>query len=710
MGFLGVMRSLTVAVTSFLPIAGAMSAALLPILAIGSALKFEEELSNAAIAFDIFGKKGEAALGRIAEKAKEVGRTTRFTSQEALKALTTLGLGGLSESQARGTVDTVTDLAAVVDEFNTLSASTVLVDNMRRYGLTAKETTVIADNLAAAQNAVQKSAAVIAEAHRTVGAQTAIMGATFEDTNRPLLAMIAFGVEAATAGTALRLSLQKLIGPTKEAQRAMSELGFNVDEFMTKAGVLKGDKTLTDLFEKMASLGITPAQSKAIFGAKGAAISAVFKLIQDDLKGLNDTWSQIKEVSNRTGFTAEAAAFKIQRGWGPLLILWSAISELFLTIGQAMKPVIDGLTTLLKATTDLIARVSGPTLSGLTATAEGIREVLEAIASALDSISLKNLMKDSQHLFKFAIEAGGSVISFLFELAKDAIGRLVDFLGASIADAMASVHERTLESQARVASRFFGRAGSEAVLELGGGRIESLRDFANERRKSLEERGRFFIPDAAGDETALQRAFGAAADQIMFATDSFLDATKRDRMEAIAQGFRKPVLDLIQTSNQLAADNPIRQDLLELSKQGAALSARFQTFAGTLTGAKLREFEERLKAFQESATSMIDEAFTGRIEVKAAVVPGVEPGEDDKEEIATAIGKSQIVAANALQAHFQSLKQGEDKTNDLLDQANDLAEEANDALDDIAANTNNMVPGGWVKTGGTVLGAAGGFA
>jgi hypothetical protein len=43
-----------------------------------------------------------------------------------------------------------------------------------------------------------------------------------------------------------------------------------------------------------------------------------------------------------------------------------------------------------------------------------------------------------------------------------------------------------------------------------------------------------------------------------------------------------------------------------------------------------------------------------------------------------------------------------------VEEGNELAEDGNDMLDEIAANTQRLVPGGWVKTGGSVLSSASG--
>jgi TP901 family phage tail tape measure protein len=241
-------------------------------LAVKSALGFEEQMSDVAIAFGVMGKAGEESLAALEAKAMELGRTTRFTAAQAAKSLHTLGLGGLSVAQAMSTLDDVMNLAAATGLELSASAQMV-IDNMIKYGIAANDTTRIVDNLAAAQNAVQISAANLAEAHRSLGATTANMGATFEDTSKILLGIMKSGQLPGEAGTALGVGLGRLIQLPKEGDSQTPALSGYLKKWLgsisrrvtspTSSGHVDGRSVVSSGSSKMTWLALTTDGSKS---------------------------------------------------------------------------------------------------------------------------------------------------------------------------------------------------------------------------------------------------------------------------------------------------------------------------------------------------------------------------------------------------------------------------------------------------------------
>jgi TP901 family phage tail tape measure protein len=698
-------------------------------LAVKSALGFEEQMSDVAIAFGVMGKAGEESLAALEAKAMELGRTTRFTAAQAAKSLHTLGLGGLSVAQAMSTLDDVMNLAAATGLELSASAQMV-IDNMIKYGIAANDTTRIVDNLAAAQNAVQISAANLAEAHRSLGATTANMGATFEDTSKILLGIMKSGQLPGEAGTALGVGLGRLIQLPKEAKKGIKELGLEIDRFIDKEGRFT-DTGIVGLFEEMARLDITPRHIADVFGARGRKIGGIFRVIQDDMAGRNDGWQQIKKVEDEVGFAALAAGFKMERGFGPLLKLWSAISELALQAANSIKPIVDGMTQLMISVTGMLSRLGTGLgiFAEFEAGANSIKEALLEISRVIDAIQPEDFKERLEALSKFAVDVFAIAFKAIFKIGKAVAVGIGRVLAAEILGAMAKVAEATAEGKSDIAEGVI-RGIEEAARTLipGGGGIELGDDLRDDLRDSME--GAFGAPAKRLRELEDEfrnPQFGPGNLPVVDEIFRTIDDLKREVRQAVRE-VGEPVGDPAAQAKVLISDmaeiiGSLRDQIREeLTSDPLGIVARAQAdrlgpdhplFRNFQLMAMAMEF--RLRDFEKVAQdedNLTNERLAGmrgviekmRAEAEALIGEVVKPPAEkpEEEELGKQFGQSQAVAASALQAHFQGLNQIEQEIKDAIDEGNELQGEGNDILDDIADNTANMTPGGWL--GGTAVG------
>jgi TP901 family phage tail tape measure protein len=601
MGFLGVMRSITAAVSSFLPIAGTLAPVLAVGLAAASAVQLEDALSDVAIAFNVMGKDGEEVLASLEAKAKEMGRTTRFTAKQSALALRELGLGGLSASQSMTVLNDVLDLGAA-NNLQLAESAKLVVDSMIKYGLAANDTGQIVDQLTGFQTRVQGTAVDLGAAHRTLGSIASALGVSFTEASIALAGLIKSGETGEAAGTALGFSLQKLVTPTAEASRALKRLGIDIDQFIDPATGRIGN--LIVLFEALADAGITGKDVFEIFGARGRKIAGIFNLIQRDSAGLTDAWQKVKGLADDVGIAGEAAAFKMQRGWGPLIKLWSAIVGLFIELGEVLKPLVDGMTVLTNSAVDLTSRLGADIFAEFTSQAEGVEGIMRSIASAMDAITPENMKENLRELGDLAIETFNAVGETIFDILVKVFKRLAQEARAIFFDIAADIAKATQKQRAEQINQAFGKFGTVVPLGLQDearvAAIEAAKAFGSEQEASFRRQAELAREAAAGltlfGEGGIGEDFNTLADRLDGVADKFVVATApgrldsfRNRMTEAAESISKAVSDEI----DIGID-PARMDKLNDAVESVreTLGLIEQAAKGDITAGMLRTLDE----------------------------------------------------------------------------------------------------------------------
>lgn len=113
---------------------------------------------------------GEMTADQIAlvtEKAKEMGRTTKFTATEAGEAFTFMAQAGWSTEQMLAGIDGVLALSAA-DGLDLASTASIVTDTLAAFGLQASDTSRFADVLAKAAAATNVDVAQMGETFKYV--------------------------------------------------------------------------------------------------------------------------------------------------------------------------------------------------------------------------------------------------------------------------------------------------------------------------------------------------------------------------------------------------------------------------------------------------------------------------------------------------------------------------------------------------------------
>ncbi len=316
-------------------------------------------------------------MAKASELAKQLGSDIKLpgaSAQTATAAMLSLAKGGLTASEAmdaaRGTM--VLAAAAGIDAAN---AAEVQAGALKTFGLEADQAGRVANVLA---NVTNKSAGELtdfAQGLSQSGAVAHMMGMSIEDTTTALGLFAAAGLQGSDGGTSLRQSLMMLMNPSKEAQRAIDDLGLSVWDAQ---GNFVGYRSIVEQLSE-AKKNLTQqefAQASAqIFGSD--AVRAASIIADQGTASWDDMGAAIGNVNGAT----DMAAANSKGLSGVIDALKNTVDTASLSLFETLQPSImqvaeaatglvgplaESLAPALGAVADLATGTLAPALSGLT--------------------------------------------------------------------------------------------------------------------------------------------------------------------------------------------------------------------------------------------------------------------------------------------------------------------------------------------------------
>jgi TP901 family phage tail tape measure protein len=268
---------------------------------------------------------GAAAVGLGAGIASSVSKAIDFQQGIADVGVTR---GVLLLASATGT--DVAEAAQIAgDSFNIFRKS---------LGLTAKDMPKIADLFTGVANVSSISLQDLGESMKYIGPVAASMGISLEDVTAAIAELGNQGIKGSQAGTSLRSIISSLAKPSKQAQKAMNDLGL---EFFDTNGKMKDFAGISGELQSKLS-GLTDEQRAAtlvtLFGNE--ALSAANVLYGEGSEGIQ---KYIKDIAAQ----GNAAAIGAQRNntlRGSIENFKGALETAQITLGKAFLPLLKSLT------------------------------------------------------------------------------------------------------------------------------------------------------------------------------------------------------------------------------------------------------------------------------------------------------------------------------------------------------------------------------
>jgi TP901 family phage tail tape measure protein len=293
-----------------------------------------------AVAGDSLGAAGRS-LADVQQLALELGATTQYSAAQALDALTELVKGGVSVEDAMGGATEATLNLAAAGGLGLASAAEVVSKQLGVWSATGVTAAQVADLLAGAANASTVDVEELALGLANVGGSARIAGVSFEETVQTLALIAPAFQSASDAGTSLKTFIARLVPQTKDATKAMIELGLATEDgkskFFDAQGQFIGMEQAAALLQN-ALRGLSEEQKitalNTIFGSD--AIRAAAMIAEAGASG----FTAMGQAMAATGGAAAAAA-QMQQGYNYALEeLAGAWETLQIVLGSIALPML----------------------------------------------------------------------------------------------------------------------------------------------------------------------------------------------------------------------------------------------------------------------------------------------------------------------------------------------------------------------------------
>ena len=263
----------------------------------------------------------------VRQKAQDLGKTTKFTAEEAAQGFYYMGLAGWDfESMMKG-IGPVLDLAAASGE-NLGTVSDIVTDAMTAMGVPIDEAAHFVDVLAAASANSNTTVGMMGEAFKYVATSAGILGYSIDDVGAALGFMANSGIKGSQAGMTLRMMLSSLINPSDDAEKAMKKYGIS----LTNAD--GSVKPLMQLMQELRGIllnsGFDPAGSDvANYQKRLEELNqqlAAGTISQDEY---NASLKQMNKAGGNAGFLEDLSDIFGVRGLNGVLAIMNATDEDF---------------------------------------------------------------------------------------------------------------------------------------------------------------------------------------------------------------------------------------------------------------------------------------------------------------------------------------------------------------------------------------------
>jgi len=625
-----------------------------------SAKKFADFEDQVAATGAVTGAS-EGDLKRLAEQAKELGRTTSSTASEVAALQTELGRAGFNPEEILKATPAIRDLANATQ--TDLAESALIAGSaLRGFGLDASEAGRVADVLTLTANRSATTLTDLGEGMKMVAPIAASAGASIEDTAAAMGILANNGLRGTMAGTALARAYKNLANESK------------ANELLEKTGVSAVDaagnlRPLSDILAELgdATQGMGSAQRLDIFESLfGRGSTAALKLSESgaQFRSLRD------ELMNAQGAAATTSAKMNDTLGGTFRRIMSAAEGVQIAIGEALAPSFRFLEGALTGPLGMLAEfidknqwivtIVAASVAGIAALGlafVGIGTALATIGMALSGLgTLVGFLSAMAPLIVplLAIAAVATAVGLLanhfgvLEGMKDGIlgffGVLGEIAGTTISGITAALQSGDWEAAGQIAMDGLKAAWAAGVAELvgiwEGFKLYLIEAFAGavvaiqEMWTNMQNKISNAILEQASQEdwmgnlwskilgvdmreenrrtASLNAQLGLTGPSATEQAQATVDAMTRDAQERFrTEGFGGDMMDMAATARQMAEERKAEADArAQAAKEAAEQSAADAEFNQTWKQAE-EMFGELWGRGQEAAASMWDSWFGG---------------------------------------------------------------------------------------------------
>ena len=430
--------------------------------------------------------------GNLRDFAQFLGKNTAFSATEAADALNYMALAGYNVQESMDMLPNVLSLAAA-GNFDLARASDMVTDAQTAFGIDAKRTAQMVDEMAKAASTGNTSVEQLGDAFLVVGGLAQELNGgmvTLADgTQKPvdglqeleiaLTAMANAGVKGGEAGTHMRNMLLKLSSPTDAGAKQMEKLGVKVFDAEGKM------RSLSDVFGDLnGALGNLTQEEKIqaisdLFNTRDLASAEAL------LNAVGQDWNEIgTSILDAQGAAAQMAATQLDNLEGDITLFKSALEGAKIVISDQLTPT---LREFVQFGTDAVGRLSDAFKEG------GLAGAMEALGTILS----EGLNMIITKLPDF-VDAGMQLLGALGQGLMDNLDVIIDAgiqvlsqFGQAIVTGLPAIIDAGLQ----ILEALLGAIADniDAIMEAGKQLIEGIINAVSEHGPEIMELGLFII-------------------------------------------------------------------------------------------------------------------------------------------------------------------------------------------------------------------------
>lgn len=343
--------------------------------AVKAGASFEAEMSKVSA---ISGSTGND-LKALTDKAKEMGKKTKFSATESAEAFEYMAMAGWKTDDMLNGIEGIMNLAAASGE-DLATTSDIVTDALTAFGLSASDSAEFSDVLAAASSNANTNVSMMGDTFKYVAPVAGALGYSVQDTAIAVGLMANSGIKASQAGTSLRAILSRLAKPTDQVQTAMNELGISLTDSNGNM------KSMRQVMEDMRNgfSGLTKDQQANYAATIGGqeAMSGLLAIVNASEEDFNKLTTAIDGSEG----TCKNMANTMQKNLsGQFTILKSQIEGINIQIFEKMEP---ALLQVVQAVNGMISAFNAAKDAG------GVGKGIEAAIKALDGMVSAGAISD----------------------------------------------------------------------------------------------------------------------------------------------------------------------------------------------------------------------------------------------------------------------------------------------------------------------------
>lgn len=380
-------------------------------------IEVTEEFEYTVSAVKAISDAGAEDIAQLEAKARDLGETTVFTARQSAEAMTFMAQAGWDTVEMLEGMDGVISLAAASGT-DLAETSSIVADTLAGFGMSADETTRLADVLAQTASHTNTNVSLMGNTFQNAAAIAGALGFSIEDVSVMLGVMANAGVKGSRAGTSLRNIFNGLAKDATLTADAFGEVDFSMFDDEGKS------KRLIDVVRELRGYFSQMTDQEKYLNASNLAGLRGYNALLAVINTTDEQFEELYEdIENAGGAAKRMADTRLDNLKGDVTLLASAFESLKITIGEHFMPAGRELTQwLTEVTTGTNAFVEAHPgiVTGINAIVGALRGALAMFTAISAAIKIKSLISMLAGLFTpggWLVVGIGAVIGLVAALA-----------------------------------------------------------------------------------------------------------------------------------------------------------------------------------------------------------------------------------------------------------------------------------------------------